>query len=90
MQWEVSGGPEPQGAYPQPDEDVLGAGRGRADPRATATTRTTRNTTSSSYYRIAVTDYLAFSPDLQVVLNPGGDSKNDPCFAGMLRAEFKF
>ena len=42
------------------------------------------------YYRIAVTNNLAFSPDLQYVVNPGGDSNNDPVFAGMLRAELNY
>ena len=42
------------------------------------------------YYRIAVTENLAFSPDIQYVWNPGGDSSNDGIFAGMIRGEFNF
>jgi len=42
------------------------------------------------YYRIAVTENLAFTPDLQYVWNPGGDSSNDGIFAGMVRGEFNF
>jgi carbohydrate-selective porin OprB len=40
--------------------------------------------------RNAVIENLAFSPDLQYVVNLGGDSSNDPVFAGMVRAEFNF
>jgi hypothetical protein len=42
------------------------------------------------YYRIAVTENLAFTPDLQYVWNPGADSSNDPIFAGMVCGEFNF
>ena len=51
------------------------------------------DTAKSKYdnvFSIAVTENLAFSPDLQYVVNPGGDSNNDPVFAGVLRAEFNF
>ena len=43
-----------------------------------------------AYYRIAVIENLAFSPDTQNVWNPGGDSRNDGIFAGMIRGEFNF
>ena len=43
-----------------------------------------------AYCRIAATENLAFTPDVQYVWNPGGDADNDPVFAAALRAEFGF
>jgi hypothetical protein len=89
VQWEVSGGVSLKGLIPSRSEDVLGVGVAALTPGD----RYDRNDPEyhfEAYYRIAVTDYLAVSPDLQVVLNPGGDSKNDPMLAGMIRAEFRF
>ena len=42
------------------------------------------------YYRIALTEYFAVTPDIQYVINPLGNEDNDAVFAGMLRAEFSF
>lgn len=43
-----------------------------------------------TYYRIALAEHLAVSPDFQYVLNPLGNDDNDGVFAGMLRGEFSF
>lgn len=43
-----------------------------------------------AYYRVVATKYLAFSPDVQYVMNPRGDSSNDGVFAYMLRGEISF
>jgi hypothetical protein len=89
VEWEASGGLSLKGLIPKRDEDVLGAGVAALIPGD----RYAQNDPEwhfELYYRITVTENLAFSPDLQYVVNPGGDSNNDPVFAGMLRAEFNF
>jgi carbohydrate-selective porin OprB len=87
--WEASGGVNLKGLIPGRDEDNLGLGFAALTPRD----RYSENDPEyhlEGYYRIAVTENLAFSPDLQYVWNPGGDSSNDGVFAGMLRGEFNF
>lgn len=89
VKWEASGGVNLKGLIPGRNEDEIGLGvaalfpdgRFRADdPEVHLET----------YYRLAVTENLAFTPDFQYVWNPGGDSDNDPVFATTLRAEFGF
>ena len=89
VQWEASGGLSLKGLLPGRGEDILGLGMAFLTPGD----RYDRNDPEihfEAYYRIAVNEYIAVSPDLQYVLNPGGDSRNDPVFAGMIRAEFGF
>jgi hypothetical protein len=89
VQWEASGGVNLKGLIPGRDEDNLGLGFAALAPGD----RYDRNDPEyhlELYYRIAVTENLAFSPDLQYVWNPGGDSSNDGIFAGMVRGEFNF
>jgi hypothetical protein len=87
--WEASGGLSLKGLIPRRDEDVLGLGVAALIP-GDRYTQTDPEWHFELYYRVAVTENLAFSPDLQYVVNPGGDSHNDPVFAGMIRAEFNF
>ena len=87
--WEASGGLNLKGLIPGRAEDNLGLGFAALIPDS----RYNQNDPEyhlELYYRIAVTEHLAFSPDLQYVWNPGGGSDNDGIFAGMLRAEFNF
>jgi hypothetical protein len=87
--WEVSGGVNLKGLIPGRSGDNLGVGFAALTPGD----RYTQNDPEyhlEVYYRIAVTENLAFSPDIQYVWNPAGDSSNDGIFAGMLRAEFSF
>jgi hypothetical protein len=89
VNWEASGGVDFKGLIPGRDEDNLGIGFAALLPDS----RFDANDPEyhlEAYYRIAVTEHLAFSPDLQCVWNPGGDSRNDPIFAGMVRGEFNF
>ena len=89
VQWEASGGVNLKGLIPGRDEDNLGLGFAALGPGD----RYDQNDPEyhlELYYRIAVTENLAFSPDLQYVWNPGGDSSNDGIFAGMVRGEFNF
>jgi carbohydrate-selective porin OprB len=87
--WEASGGLNLKGLIPGRAADNLGLGFAALIPDS----RYNQNDPEyhlELYYRIAVTEHLAFSPELQYVWNPGGDSNNDGIFAGMLRAEFSF
>jgi Carbohydrate-selective porin, OprB family len=87
--WEASGGLDLKGLIPGRAADNLGLGVAALIPDS----RYNENDPEyhlELYYRVAVTEHLAFSPDLQYVWNPGGDSSNDGIFAGMLRAEFGF
>ena len=43
-----------------------------------------------TYYRLAISENFFVTPDLQYVINPHGNSKNDNIWAGMLRTEFTF
>lgn len=89
VQWEASGGVNLKGLIPGRDEDNLGLGFAALTPGD----RYSENDPEyhlELYYRIAVTENLAFTPDLQYVWNPGGDSSNDGIFAGMVRGEFNF
>ena len=87
--WEASAGVNLKGVLPGRDADNLGLGFAALTPGD----RYSENDPEyhlEVYYRIAVTENLAFTPDIQYVWNPGGDSDNDGIFAGMLRAEFSF
>jgi hypothetical protein len=89
VEWEASGGLSLKGLVPARDEDVLGFGVAALLP-SSRYAQDDPEWHFELYYRIAVTENLAVSPDLQVVANPGGDSNNDPVFAGMLRLELNF
>ncbi len=86
---ELSGGVNLKGLGPQRREDEIGLGlaalfpdgRYRADDPEVHL---------ELYYRIAVSETLAFTPDIQYVWNPGGDTANDPVFAATFRAVFGF
>jgi carbohydrate-selective porin OprB len=43
-----------------------------------------------TYYRANLSDYLFLSPDLQVVLNPGGDGNAEPIYAFTLKLGVEF
>jgi carbohydrate-selective porin OprB len=87
--WEASGGVDLKGLIPGRAEDNLGLGVAALIPDNRYNEHDPEYHLEL-YYRIAVTEHLAFSPDLQYVWNPGGDSDNDGIFAGMLRGEFYF
>ena len=87
--WEASGGLSLKGLIPKRDDDVLGVGVAALVP-GSRYTQDDPEVHFEVYYRIAVTENLAFSPDLQYVVNPGGDSHNDGIWAGMIRGEFNF
>jgi hypothetical protein len=89
VNWEASGGVNLKRLIPGREEDEIGIGFAGLVPDD----RFTEDDPEyhlEVYYRIAVTENLAFTPDVQYVWNPGGDSDNDGVFAGMVRAEFNF
>jgi carbohydrate-selective porin OprB len=89
VKWEASGGVNLTGLIPGREEDTIGLGFAGLVPDS----RFTQDDPEyhlEVYYRIAVTENLAFTPDVQYVWNPGGDSDNDGVFAGMVRGEFNF
>jgi hypothetical protein len=89
VQWEASGGVNLKGLIPGRDEDNLGVSFAALTPGDNYD-QNDPEYHLEVYYRIAVTENLAFTPDIQYVWNPGGDSDNDGIFAGMVRAEFNF
>ena len=89
VQWEASGGVNLKGPVPGRGEDNLGLGFAALTP-ADRYAQNDPEYHLELYYRIAVAENLAFTPDLQYVWNPGGDSDNDGVFAGMARGEFNF
>ncbi len=89
VRWEASGGFNLKGLIPGRGEDEIGLGVAGLVPDS----RYAENDPEihfELYYRLVVTENLAFTPDLQYVFNPGGDSGNDGVFAGMLRGQFSF
>jgi carbohydrate-selective porin OprB len=89
VKWEASGGVNLKGLIPSREEDEIGLGFAGLVPDS----RFAQDDPEyhlELYYRIVVTENLAFTPDIQYVWNPGGDSDNDGVFAGMIRGEFSF
>lgn len=89
VQWEASGGLNLKGLIPGRGEDDIGLGVAGLVPDS----RYAANDPEvhlELYYRLVVTENLAFTPDFQYVFNPGGDSRNDGVFAGMVRGQFSF
>ncbi|MEJ5358645.1 MAG: carbohydrate porin [Desulfobacterales bacterium] len=86
---EISGGVNLKGLLPRRDEDEIGLGLAALFPDGRYR-KDDPEVHLEVYYRIAVGENLAFTPDFQYVWNPGGDSENDPVFATTVRAEFGF
>jgi hypothetical protein len=89
VQWEASGGLNLKGLVPGREEDEIGLGFAGLVPDS----RYAENDPEyhlELYYRFVVTENLALTPDFQYIFNPGGDSRNDGVFAGMLRGQFSF
>jgi hypothetical protein len=89
VKWEASGGLNVKGLLPGREDDEIGLGFAALVPDRRFA-EDDPEVHLELYYRIAVTENLAFTPDLQYVINPGGDSGNDGVFAGMVRGEFNF
>jgi carbohydrate-selective porin OprB len=87
--WFWSLGANLKGIIPSRDKDELGIGiaglKGTVAPDNTGTELHTE-----LYYRIALTEHFAVSPDLQYVTNPLGNAHNSNVFAGMVRVQFSF
>ena len=102
VEWFWSLGASLKGLIPTRGDDVLGlgiAGLVAASNLNKATADTGYLLTGNNegteyhleaYYRIAIAEHVAITPDLQYVVNPLGDSHNDDVFAAMLKAELSF
>ncbi len=89
VKWEASGGVNRKGLLPRRAEDEIGLGLAALFPDGRYR-KDDPEVHLEVYYRIAVSEHLAFTPDFQYIWNPGGDSDNDPVFATTVRAEFGF
>jgi hypothetical protein len=89
VKYELSGGVNLKGLLPDREDDEIGLGLAALfpDSRYQADDPEIH---LELYYRIAVTENFAITPDLQIVWNPGGDRDNGEVAAGMLRGEFSF
>ncbi len=87
--WLLSGGAAISGILPDRKNDTLGLAAAALFSNKDTGHRGTE-VYLESYYRIYLSKFLAISPDLQLVLNPRGDSSNDSVFSGLVRGEFIF
>ncbi|MGV8074438.1 MAG: carbohydrate porin [Syntrophobacteraceae bacterium] len=89
VDWFWSAGANFKGLFPSRTEDELGIGlsglKGTVGPDNDGTELHTE-----VYYRIVLTENFAVSPDIQYVVDPLGNNRNDGIFAGMVRVEFSF
>ena len=78
------------GLLPGRDEDVSGVGvaHARLSSRMKEIDGRTHETAIEWFYKVRLTKYLMVQPDLQYILNPGGDGRN--ALAGGLRFEIRF
>ena len=89
--WFWSGGAQITGVFPSRCRDVLGLGvAGLVYAQEILGKNRGMETHMEAYYRIALCDYFAITPDIQCVISPWGRSGNGTIVAGMLRAEFRF
>ncbi len=89
--WYWSGGAQLTGILPSRCSDVLGVGvSGIIHEQESLVKNRGLETHMEAYYRIALNDYFAITPDIQCVIAPNGNSGNGTIVAGMLRAEFLF
>jgi len=91
LAWYWSGGAQLTGIFPSRCRDVLGVGvAGVVYAQEILGKNRGMETHMEAYYRIALCDYFAITPDIQCVIAPLGKSENGTIVAGMLRAEFRF
>ncbi len=85
----LSGGISVEGLILSRPKDVLGLGVASIFPNKKLEHHSPE-VHLEGYYRMAISDNLFITPDLQYVFNPHGNSSNDNILAGMVRAEFSF
>ena len=91
LAWFWSGGAQLTGIFPSRCRDVLGLGvAGLVYAQEILGKSRGMETHMEAYYRIALCDYFAITPDIQCVIAPWGRGENGTIVAGMLRAEFRF
>ena len=89
VDWFWSAGANLKGLIASRPDDELGIGiagvKGHIEPDNDGT-----EFHAEAYYRIALNEHVALTPDLQWVVNPVGNGDNDAVFAGMIRVELSF
>lgn len=80
----VGGGLIYTGAVPRRDEDIVGVGvaHARFSDRVKRLDGLTHETAVEVFYKARLTPWLSLQPDLQFIVNPGGDGK-DALAAGL-------
>ena len=84
----VGGGVRWQGAIPTRDDDVLGLGVFNVYFSEKAGFKKRYETAIELFYKAQLTGWLAVQPDMQYIVNPGGQYKDAIVLGG--RVEFKF
>lgn len=81
-----------QGLFEGRDDDVLGAGfaHGTFSDKASTTYTDDYESAFEVYYNVRVTPWLAISPDVQYITNPGGDSTIDDAVVLGARVQMNF
>jgi len=83
-----------QGLIPKRDTDVLGFGVAQSILsdrfRKVTNPEADRESVYELYYKIVVTPWLAITPDLQFLTNPGGVGAHKDTFVGGVRLRFLF
>jgi len=85
-----SGGVQYRGPFAGRDEDVLGVGFGYGRLAPDAGFTADHETILETYYSIQVTPWLAVSPHVQHVVNPGGDDAVDDATVLGVRVQASF
>lgn len=89
VEWFWSGGVSVSGLLPSRRNDEAGLGLAGLKPSEDSEFDETE-WHIETYYRFVLSEYMAVSPDIQAVLNPGGNDDNDPVVAFMLKGEVSF
>jgi porin len=92
--WFWSLGLQYRGLLPGRDEDVLGLGSyqaiGSGDLRRAGDARFDRETGVELYYRIGLLPWLALTPDVQYVVDPGATGRDADAVVAALRFRMSF
>lgn len=91
VEYHIGGGIRWQGALPTRDEDALGLGvhmiKFNDDPLTGFTDDA--ETAIEAFYKVQLTPWISFQPDLQYIFNPGG-AGNPDAIVGTMRARIAF
>lgn len=87
----VAGGLVLRGTFPTRESDTTGVYASWVNTsRASGSPYTNDELTLEVYYKLQITGFLSIKPDLQYIINPGGNSTTDNAFVGALRMQVAF